>query len=70
MRNPNCNNYPAICSTEETRVLPLPGGAGLVLCRLHYAAEIAWRTKRNRELAADAQYPLPKWDELEVHRGS
>lgn len=57
------------CSSREVRYLPLPGGAGLHVCRYHHGVEIAWRSRRNRELAADARYPLPTWDELEVRRG-
>lgn len=52
----------------DVRVLPLTGGANLILCRSCYAREIDWRNERNAQLAVENRYPLPRWDTLEKYR--
>ncbi len=68
--NPNCDGQesrPTCSDNNEVRVLPYGGDGNLIVCRAHYEKEIAFRVSRNRELGADAQYDLPKWDSLKVY---
>lgn len=52
--------------SEEVRKLPLTEGANLLLCREHYASEIFFRRRRNRELGFQA-FTIPRWDDLEIY---
>jgi hypothetical protein len=70
IHNPNCDGSHCQSETGEVRVLPLGGGANLILCVACHAHEIAWRRERNRELSKDAAYALPAWAELEVYVSS
>lgn len=65
-QNPNCDGGHCITGTGTVRILPLTGGANLHLCYACWMYEMQWRTQRNRELAKDAQYPIPDWLALEV----
>jgi len=57
MNNPQCDGArPHV--PGQTAYLPLPGGAGVYLCARCWAAEMAWRVERNRELAPDARYDI------------
>lgn len=54
-------------SVKEIRVLPLPGDAN-ILCGIRgYMKEIAFRRERNKKLAPDCRYPLPRWQDLRVY---
>lgn len=66
MKNANCDGSGPCSGTDGVRYLPLPGDAGLYLCRACYAHEIAWRQRRNVSLAKDARYPLPAWAQAQL----
>ena len=51
---------------KETRVLPYPNG-NIICGRKGYFREISWRKDRNKELAKEAQYSLPLWEDLRVY---
>lgn len=53
---------------KEVRVLPIGGGANMILCRACFDHEIAYRRERNKRLSEAAQYVLPTWDSLEVFK--
>lgn len=38
--------------------LPLPGGAGVFLCRSCWAKEMRWRQERNRSLAPENHFDI------------
>ncbi len=67
LHNPNCDGGHCCTETGEVRVLPLPGGANLILCMTCYAREMQWRKERNRELSTDAQYDRPVWSDLTIY---
>jgi hypothetical protein len=52
----------------EVRVLPIGGGANLILCRACHAHELRFRRERSRELADACQFDLPEWATLEVYQ--
>lgn len=55
----------------EVRILPTskgPGGSNAILCRQCHARELAWRDKRNFDLAPTNRFPLPEWNSLEVYQ--
>ena len=66
--NPNCDG--SRCQRlfndppSEVRVLPMGGGANLILCRVCFDAEILWR---KCEICSGREFDLPSWDELEVY---
>jgi hypothetical protein len=37
------------------------GGAGVFLCRQHWAAEMRWRKQRNKTLSRSARFSIRKW---------
>lgn len=49
------------CTPGPTYRLELAGGAGLYLCRHHWALEMRWRLERNRDLRPAARFPLEPW---------
>jgi hypothetical protein len=51
----------------EVRVLPTSPGSNAILCKLCFAHELAWRSERNKELAADSRFDLPNWDTLKIY---
>lgn len=54
-------------TTKELRVLPC-GGDGNILCsKRGYLREIEGRKERNRQLADDCKFDLPKWEDLRVY---
>lgn len=67
--NPNCDGGKCSRASGEVRRLPLPGNAGLILCRSCYENEMNFRRSRNRELAVSCQFPLPTWESLEIYEG-
>lgn len=69
MKNPNCDNDKCRDANGEVRVLPLGGGANLILCRACFEHELRFRRERNRELSPDCQFKLPDWEVLAVYGG-
>lgn len=67
MKNPNCDGSHCQSSVGQVRVLPYSRDGNLILCLHCYAYEIAWRRDRNKSLAKDCQFDLPKWEELAVY---
>lgn len=43
------------------RRLSIGGGAGIFLCKKHWAKEMRWRRMRNKQLARGAKFPIRKW---------
>jgi len=41
--------------------LNIGGGAGLYLCRRHWAAEMRWRKERNKSLPPGSRFRILKW---------
>jgi hypothetical protein len=69
MQNPNCDGS-GPCNLGEVRVLPIgaiPDHGNMILCRLCFSREMNWREDRNRELAKDCRFDLPRWESLEVY---
>jgi len=68
--NGMCDGSHCRSAASEVRVLPLGGGANLILCRACHAHELAWRRERNRSLGDFAQFALPEWETLAVYGGA
>ncbi len=69
-RNPNCDGGYCRTETGEVRVVPLSSGpqaGNLILCRGCFDRDIAWRRRRNMELAPDAAFDLPDWESLAIY---
>lgn len=69
--NPNCDGDKCIADHSEVKVLPLgtnPHHGNLIICHACYLHEMSWRKERNRELSPEAQYDLPKWEDLEAYK--
>lgn len=66
--NPNCDGGHCRSETGEVRLLPLGGGANLILCRTCHEHELSYRRERNRELASNVRFDLPDWEDLEVYK--
>ena len=66
MKNPNCDNDKCVRPNGEVRVLPLGGGANLIVCEVCYDHEMRYR--RGRNLYDAHKFDLPMWDQLEVYR--
>ena len=63
-RNNNCDG--AHCDgSEEVRVLPLGGGANVILCRGCYRHEASYR--RAMQVHYGGNWTIPAWQELEVY---
>lgn len=67
VHNPQCDGGHCRTATGKVRVLPLGGGANLILCRVCFEHEISWRRERNRALGTAAQFALPAWEALDVY---
>lgn len=67
-KNPNCDKDRCISSTGDTRKLPTgKDGSNMIVCLPCFNHEIQWRRYQNKDLDADCQYPIPKWDDLEIY---
>ncbi len=66
MENNCCGNGPH-STTGEVRVMPSGGDSNLILCRLCWTREIAYRRDRNRSLGDFAQYKLPTWESAKAY---
>ncbi len=69
-QDPNCCGAYCQSAIGEVRVLPLSREAhhgNLILCRACFDREIAWRRRRNMELAPEAAFDLPDWESLAVY---
>lgn len=69
-KNWNCDNDKCRDAHGEVRKLPSGGDANMILCHDCFDYEIVWRRYRNKELGKDAQFKLPRWDDLEVYDAS
>ena len=72
MNNPMCDGS-GPCADGEVRVLPVgssPHHGNMILCRLCFGRELAWRRDRNHDLAKDCQFKLPAWETCEVYGGA
>lgn len=67
--NPMCDGSHCRSSLGEVRVLPIGGGANLIVCPACHEHELGWRRQRNHELGRPA-FLLPAWDTLEVYDGA
>lgn len=56
-----------ISGPNETRVLPLGGGANLILCRACFARENRYRVERGRETGAPENWPTVEWSDAKVY---
>ena len=48
----------------EVRWLPTGGDSNAILCRACFEHEMNYRRDRNRELAPECAYALPRWEDL------
>lgn len=53
---------------EKVRLLPLGGGANLILCLVCFGREMVYRRQRNKELGSACQFETPNWGDLEVYK--
>ena len=60
MENNNCDGSRTHDDGPVKR-MPLPRGAGLILCHVCWDYELEFRRARNAFLRPAAQYDLPKW---------
>lgn len=67
MKNWNCDNDKCKDPNGEVRILPIGGDGNLILCRVCYEHEMAFRKDRNRQLASQNQFDLPAWEDLSVY---
>lgn len=52
---------------DEVRLLPLGGGANLILCRACFAHENEYRARRGRETGAPENWPVVEWGAAKVY---
>jgi len=45
--------------------LPLVGNSAIFVCHKHYLEEIKFRKARNKGLADEVKFDIPRWEELE-----
>lgn len=64
--NQNCDGS-GPCRPGQVRKLPLGEGANIILCRSCFGREIAYRKARNKLLAPELRFELPKFEDLEVY---
>jgi hypothetical protein len=70
IHNPNCDGASCVTTRGEVRKLPHtanPDHGNSILCNACFTHELRYRVERNKQLAADARYALPDWDELKVY---
>lgn len=67
MKNPNCDNERCRDPNGEIRVLPTGGSSNALLCYTCFLHEMQFRRERNKELAEDCVFDLPKWESLEIY---
>lgn len=68
--NANCDGSGPCILNGQVRVLPAgsqPHHGNMILCRLCYRREIAFRKSRNEELGKDCQFQLPRWESLKIY---
>lgn len=67
--NPDCDGS-GPCSEiyREVKLLPTGGDSNAILCKNCFDREIKFRIERNKDLATDCQFQLPKWGNLETYR--
>lgn len=55
--------------TNESRRLPLGEDSAVIVCRKHYAKELAFRREINRESGTEVWGPesFPTWESLEIY---
>lgn len=68
--NGMCDGSHCKTAAGEVRVLPLGGGANLILCRACHRYELEFRRERNVTLGDFAKFALPAWETLEVYEVS
>ncbi len=57
------HDHPTRC---EVRRLPIsPNGGAVLVCKLHYAMEMAYRSSRSMTTGVD-KWDFPKWEDLAV----
>lgn len=66
MKNPNCNGDKCTRETSETRRMPAPFGASLVLCQACYAAECEARNDFNSTADDLSKVQIPEYSELDI----
>lgn len=69
MSNPNCDGS-GPHHGQQVRVLPVtkgPNGSNAILCWNCFLNELRWRKERNKDLAKDCQFDLPRWHSLKVY---
>lgn len=52
---------------DEVRVMPLGGGANLILCRACFNRENRYRIARGHETKAPENWPTVEWDAARVY---
>ena len=52
---------------NETRSMPLGGGANLILCRFHVVSENAYRSMRAEETGAPENWKIEPWEDLKTY---
>lgn len=68
--NANCDGSGPHIINGEVRVLPTGGESNLILCKLCYRHEIAFRHNRNRELSRELSpkaFATPPWRTLKIY---
>lgn len=67
-QNPNCNHNKCMSPNGEVRILPIISGkSNAIYCITCFNHEMKWRKERNRILPDYDQFPIPKWEDLEVY---
>lgn len=69
MNNPNCDHGQRCSENPQVRRLPTGGNSAVIVCKHHYILEMMYRRVRNKELAEECQFDIPKWESLEVYTG-
>lgn len=67
MQNPNCDGSHCTSDKGEVRVLPTGGQSNAILCRSCFEHDKNWRRKRNKELSAEAAFPIVLWEILQAY---
>ena len=64
--NPDCDGAQCV-GRGEVRVLPLGGGGNLILCRICFGRENAYRAMRGKECGRVGDWPVVAWECAEVY---
>lgn len=66
VKNWNCDGS-GPCSEGSVKLLPLGGGANLILCKNCWNREMEYRKTRNLSLGTFAQYDIVRWEDGKLY---